>query len=134
MLRFMGSQRVGHDWVTELNWSIVIIHFPFLRLFFPFFNYITSWNFIYSPFLYTNKKFLFLCSSVLSVKIKLAKHDTVSVLWSFVLGCFWILSCLLLIISDILSYHIIRWLYSHIWSPISLSLSSINGVFSIQLS
>ena len=21
MLRFMGSQRVGHDWVTELNWS-----------------------------------------------------------------------------------------------------------------
>ena len=22
MLRFMGSQRVGHDWVTELNWSL----------------------------------------------------------------------------------------------------------------
>ena len=22
MLRFMGSQRVGHDWVTELNWTI----------------------------------------------------------------------------------------------------------------
>jgi len=22
MLRFMGSQRVGHDWVTELNWYI----------------------------------------------------------------------------------------------------------------
>ena len=22
MLRFMGSQRVGHDWVTELNWNI----------------------------------------------------------------------------------------------------------------
>ena len=21
VLRFMGSQRVGHDWVTELNWS-----------------------------------------------------------------------------------------------------------------
>ena len=21
MLRFMGSQRVGHDWATELNWS-----------------------------------------------------------------------------------------------------------------
>ena len=21
MLQFMGSQRVGHDWVTELNWS-----------------------------------------------------------------------------------------------------------------
>ena len=22
MLRFMGSQRVGHDWATELNWTI----------------------------------------------------------------------------------------------------------------
>ena len=21
MLQFMGSQRVGHDWVTELNWT-----------------------------------------------------------------------------------------------------------------
>ena len=29
VLRFMGSQRVGHDWVTELNWtehSIVYAH------------------------------------------------------------------------------------------------------------
>ena len=24
MLRFMGSQRVGHDWATELNWTDVI--------------------------------------------------------------------------------------------------------------
>ena len=24
-LRFMGSQRVGHDWATELNWTV---HFP----------------------------------------------------------------------------------------------------------
>ena len=23
MLWFMGSQRVGHDWVTELNWNVV---------------------------------------------------------------------------------------------------------------
>ena len=23
VLRFMGSQRVGHDWVTELNWTDV---------------------------------------------------------------------------------------------------------------
>ena len=22
MLQFMGSQRVGHDWVTELNWTV----------------------------------------------------------------------------------------------------------------
>ena len=24
VLRFMGSQRVGHDWVTELNWTELI--------------------------------------------------------------------------------------------------------------
>ena len=23
MLRFMGSQRVGHDWATELNWRLI---------------------------------------------------------------------------------------------------------------
>ena len=28
MLRFMGSQRVRHDWVTELNWSYTS-RFPF---------------------------------------------------------------------------------------------------------
>ena len=26
VLRFMGSQRVGHDWVTELNWKQLSIH------------------------------------------------------------------------------------------------------------
>ena len=25
MLRFMGSQRVGHDWATELNWTELMI-------------------------------------------------------------------------------------------------------------
>ena len=24
VLRFMGSQRVGHDWVTELNWTVLM--------------------------------------------------------------------------------------------------------------
>ena len=26
VLRFMGSQRVGHDWATELNWTEVILY------------------------------------------------------------------------------------------------------------
>ena len=26
MLQFMGSQRVGHDWATELNWSVSCIN------------------------------------------------------------------------------------------------------------
>ena len=25
MLRFMGSQRVGHDWATELNWGVGLV-------------------------------------------------------------------------------------------------------------
>ena len=24
MLQFMGSERVGHDWVTELNWRVIV--------------------------------------------------------------------------------------------------------------
>ena len=31
VLRFMGSRRVGHDWVTELNWKIVIWHCSSVR-------------------------------------------------------------------------------------------------------
>ena len=31
MLRFMGSQRVGHDWVTELNWTLFIGTLSLLR-------------------------------------------------------------------------------------------------------
>ena len=26
VLRFMGSQRVGHDWATELNWTELLFH------------------------------------------------------------------------------------------------------------
>ena len=42
MLQFMGSQRVGHNWVTELNWtesfestyvSNQLIHFKFAEWF-----------------------------------------------------------------------------------------------------
>ena len=29
VLWFMGSQRVGHDWVTELNWMISDVEHPF---------------------------------------------------------------------------------------------------------
>ena len=29
LLQFMGSQRVGHDWTTELNWSCYIIIISF---------------------------------------------------------------------------------------------------------
>ena len=29
VLRFMGSQRVGHDWATELNWTELILYWAF---------------------------------------------------------------------------------------------------------
>ena len=32
VLRFMGSQRVGHDWVTELNWIISDVEHLFMCL------------------------------------------------------------------------------------------------------
>ena len=32
LLRFMGSQRVGHDWVTELNWTISGVEHLFMCL------------------------------------------------------------------------------------------------------
>ena len=31
MLQSMGSQRVGHDWVTELNWTEWLIHVEVLQ-------------------------------------------------------------------------------------------------------
>ena len=37
VLRFMGSQRVGHDWATELNWQITLLHL-FCFLFCNFFT------------------------------------------------------------------------------------------------
>ena len=33
-LRLMGSQRVGHDWATELNWSYILAFCGFLHLFY----------------------------------------------------------------------------------------------------
>ena len=36
MLRFMGSQRVGHDWETELNWKIVCEYDVFFFIFMAF--------------------------------------------------------------------------------------------------
>ena len=36
MLRFMGLQRVGHDWATELSWTSLLYHFPPLNTTFHF--------------------------------------------------------------------------------------------------
>ena len=47
VLRFMGSQRVEHDWVTELNWTelnLSVIQAPNLRV-----NSYSSISFAYLP-------------------------------------------------------------------------------------
>ena len=36
VLRFMGSQRVGHDWATELNWRLIILFPITVGLIYPF--------------------------------------------------------------------------------------------------
>ena len=40
MLQFMGLQRVGHDWVTELNWILHCVYVP--QLSYPFICWWTS--------------------------------------------------------------------------------------------
>ena len=35
ILRFMGSQRVGHDWVTELNWTFYFVPLVYISVFVP---------------------------------------------------------------------------------------------------
>ena len=32
VLWFMGSQRVGHDWLTELNWTQIIVGFTYIYI------------------------------------------------------------------------------------------------------
>ena len=51
MLQFMGSQRVGHDWVTELNW---IETFLFINQSFPF----LFWSFLWVLFCLQLRHFL----------------------------------------------------------------------------
>ena len=42
VLRFMGSQRVGHDWATELNWTELM------------FTSKLNWKFLYTPWPHTS--------------------------------------------------------------------------------
>ena len=51
VLRFMGSQRVGHDWATELNWTESCFYFSFLLpscdlWIYPFALFLDSWTLI----------------------------------------------------------------------------------------
>ena len=57
MLRFIGSQRIGHDWVTELNWSSII-------LVLNIHTYPGVWlenDFLYGIDIWTNKSVSLLC-------------------------------------------------------------------------
>ena len=52
VLQFMGSQRVGHDWATELNWTD------------GFLCYAKAFKFDYIPFVYF--RFYFYCHRILT--------------------------------------------------------------------
>ena len=45
VLQFMGSQRVGHDWATELNWSNVYVLFPAIWSASVFLQLLTRYDF-----------------------------------------------------------------------------------------
>ena len=71
--RFMGSQRVGHDWATELNWIHNNTHTSLCTLFF------CCYGSIFSSFLPNGKKFrlqqlfMFLFLNIILLKIYLHK-------------------------------------------------------------
>ena len=44
VLRFMGSQRVGHDWETELNWCLIWTCFSRLNYFSCVWLFLTPWT------------------------------------------------------------------------------------------
>ena len=59
MLRFMGSQRVGHDWATDLIWTIIIV---ILTLNFKF--HTEKWSFFFFNHFHTDIIFT-LCKSLM---------------------------------------------------------------------
>ena len=93
VLRFMGSQRVGHNWVTELNWDSKTTHRPAGECFLVFGNFsfktpFPGWIFVSTSFVCL---FIFYILSYLLFKDNglpfwashvLCQHSEV-VLWNF---------------------------------------------------
>ena len=74
MLQFMGSQRVGNDWVTELNWMLPKAHFTSHSRMSGFMQVTTpSWlsgllrAFLYSSSVYSCQLFLISSTSVMNL-------------------------------------------------------------------
>ena len=82
VLQFMGLQRVGYDWATELNWTCIC---PFLHLAYETFSLTMSSKFSH---VVVNSRILFLCKaeqfSTLSTYHILLIHSSVD----SQLGCF----------------------------------------------
>ena len=49
VLWFMGSQCVGHDWATELNWTELMLNLPgiVLNILYLFWIFTTAYNIVY---------------------------------------------------------------------------------------
>ena len=98
MLQFMGSQRVGHDWVTELSWTIsdaehlfmclLVICIPSLEkyLFKPFVHFLIGLSFYYWVvlcILYTSFLYMWLLnifSHSVDLSLSLGKKHVTSLL------------------------------------------------------
>ena len=72
VLQFMGSQRVGHDWATELNWKL----FMLFHLFFQLFIYMHMYCHVYIYFILWVKLFSFILLLKLSLILPLGAYST----------------------------------------------------------
>ena len=102
MLRFMGSQRVGHNWVTELNWT----------------TYMWYNNLIYTRFLHTK----FLKAIILNFFFLLIFTHNISVLNSTWLILFLLFSCP--VVSDYLWPHKLQHTRLPCTSPVPAACSN----------
>ena len=87
MLRFMGSQRVGHDWATELNWMgpDAMIHDPSLFFFVVVVVLIFSFKLTLSLSSFTLTKRPFSSSLLSSIRVILPTYLTLLMFLSSIL-------------------------------------------------
>jgi len=60
MLQFMGSQRVEHDWVTELNWTNEVLAIKFIPIFLliRIHSYLLWWYMVWICWIFYSRWFL----------------------------------------------------------------------------
>ena len=89
VLRFMGSQRVGHDWATKLNWNIyawvpIFLHLLSNNVHYLIFNLCHSANALFCNFI---------IPGIFRIALYLTHHLCLSLSFPFMFFAFLILGC-----------------------------------------